>query len=232
MKITIVSLALVLIALPSRGESLEAEVAVDAPLIHVSAWGHIRIAGSDARTASVKLARTERGPTGESPRRPPFGLRLTGAKGVIWSDVAGDLEVVVPFRSRLVVHSYRWGNVEVRGICGDVEVTAHGGGVSLQGAGGAVVAHAGNGPIRTELAWAVPRPSSLTSMNGAIDIAIPAGAPVRPRLRTDEGTVQSVIPWEEGLRPSSARSDQVQLFAYTRFGAIRLEHAERQPRCP
>lgn len=227
----VLSMFLLVIASSVEAQTLKAQIGEAEPLIHIEAWGNIRVIGSGPGSLSVSLTPTANGPTATDHARDHFGLKTTGARAFVWSDESGDIDVVVPARSRLVIRSYRWGDVEVRDVCGDIEVTSFEGGVNLQRVGGAVVAHAGNGPVRAELAWSTPRPSSLTSMHGAIRITIPRGLRILPRLRTEEGAIESVIPWQDGLRPPSSRADQVQLFAYTRFGPIDITHNNQSGRC-
>lgn len=225
---------LTLTGITAAADVIVFEAPTAAPLIRVQAWGTIRITGTSSRRIEMTVTPTARGATAKIEKRRPIGIALAGGTIVAWSDVAGDVELRVPRNAQLSVRSLRWGNVIVESLCGDVEVTAHEGGVRLERVGGAAVAHAGNGSIHADFAWSSPQPVSLTSMHGAIDIRIPSGIALLPRLRTDAGRIRSDLAWEEALRPRPhpvIEEALTVLLAYTRFGAINLRSTSERPNC-
>ena len=104
-------------------------------------------------------------------------------------DGAINLEVEVPMRTKLRV-SIVDGGITVDGVDGEMEINTVDGGIMLMNVGGSVVAHAVDGNINAIVARVAPQaPMAFTSLNGDIDVTLPAAVKANLRLRSDQGDV-------------------------------------------
>jgi DUF4097 and DUF4098 domain-containing protein YvlB len=102
-------------------------------------------------------------------------------------DGAINLEVEVPMRTKLRV-SIVDGGITVDGVDGEMEINTVDGGIMLMNVGGSVVAHAVDGNINAIVARVAPQaPMAFTSLNGDIDVTLPAAVKANLRLRSDQG---------------------------------------------
>ena len=106
-------------------------------------------------------------------------------------DSAGaDLEIEVPIKTNLTLESHNGSMVYVDGVDGDIEVTNHNGTVNVMNSAGSVVAYSHNGSVTVALREvAAGKPMSFTSMNGNVDITVPASTKADLKLRTDNGGI-------------------------------------------
>jgi len=100
-----------------------------------------------------------------------------------------NLEIEVPMRTKLRV-SIVDGGITVEGVDSEMEINAVDGAIRLTNVGGSVVAHAVDGNIVATVARAAPQaPMAFTSLNGDIDVTLPATVKANLRLRSDQGDV-------------------------------------------
>ena len=169
--------------------------------------GNITIKGTSRRDVLVE-ARTGTGFMPRPPRRrtddepPPPGLRrLTqnGAfsveedKNTVSIDVGPprhiDFTIEVPLRTNLSIETVM-GSIVVEGVEGELEVESVNGSVTLTNVGGSVVAHTVNGKLTATIARPAPQqPMAFTSMNGSVDVTLPAAVKANLKLRSDQGDV-------------------------------------------
>jgi hypothetical protein len=104
-----------------------------------------------------------------------------------------DLTIQVPMNASLELHTVNGGNIKVENVNGDIEVANVNGGISLSRIGGSVVAQTVNGDVTATLnRLDGKKPLSLISLNGDIDITLPAAAKVDFKLKIDnEGEIYS-----------------------------------------
>jgi DUF4097 and DUF4098 domain-containing protein YvlB len=101
-----------------------------------------------------------------------------------------DLEIEVPMRTNLTVSVVNGGGITVESVDGEIEIENVNGGITVTNAGGSVVAHAVNGRVVATIARASPdAPMAFTSLNGDIDVTLPASIKANLRLRSDQGDV-------------------------------------------
>jgi len=99
------------------------------------------------------------------------------------------LEIEVPTRTKLRV-SIVDGGITVDGVDNEMEINTVDGGITLTNVGGSVVAHAVDGNIAATVARVAPQaPMAFTSLNGDIDVTLPAAVKANLRLRSDQGDV-------------------------------------------
>jgi hypothetical protein len=100
-----------------------------------------------------------------------------------------NLDIEVPLRTKLRV-SIVDGGITVDGVDSEMEINAVDGAITLTNVGGSVVAHAVDGKIVATVARAAPQaPMAFTSLNGDIDVTLPAAVKANLRLRSDQGDV-------------------------------------------
>jgi len=99
-----------------------------------------------------------------------------------------DLDVQVPRNATLKVKTMS-GEIVIDGVRGEIEASSHNGEVTMTNVEGSVVAHSLNGDIKVTLNKVEPRPMSFSTMNGDIDITMPADTKARLKLRNDRGEV-------------------------------------------
>jgi len=100
-----------------------------------------------------------------------------------------NLAVEVPTRTKLRVSIVN-GGVTVDSVDSEIEINTVDGAITLTNVGGSVVAHAVDGNITATVARVAPQaPMAFTSLNGDIDVSLPAAVKTNLRLRSDQGDV-------------------------------------------
>jgi hypothetical protein len=101
-----------------------------------------------------------------------------------------EFEIQVPRRTNLDLSTVNGGNVVVEDVEGDLELANVNGSINLSNVGGSVVAHTINGKVSATLTRVAPqKPMSFTSLNGAVDVTLPAAVKANLSLRSDRGSV-------------------------------------------
>jgi hypothetical protein len=104
----------------------------------------------------------------------------------------GNLEIQVPAKTNLNLRSVNGGSTVVEGVEGELEITNINSSVRLDNVAGSVVAHSTNGGVKVTLREITPnKPMSFTSMNGGVDVTVPAAAKANLKLRADNGAIYS-----------------------------------------
>jgi len=100
-----------------------------------------------------------------------------------------DLEIQVPRRTSLELSTVNAGEIRVEGVDGEIEVGNVNGAITLAAIGGSVVAHTVNGRVAATLARvSSQKPMAFTSLNGEVDVTLPAATKANLKLRTDNGS--------------------------------------------
>ena len=168
--------------------------------------GSITIRGANRKDVQIEGRATSGRP---APRRrapdepPPPGLRrltqnspfsVEEDKNTISIDVNSalrgmDFIIEVPLRTNLELETVM-GSVTVEGVEGELEVEAVNGAVTLTNVGGSVVAHSVNGKVTATVSRATPQKAmAFTSLNGSVDVTLPATVKANLKLRSDQGDV-------------------------------------------
>jgi DUF4097 and DUF4098 domain-containing protein YvlB len=104
----------------------------------------------------------------------------------------GNLSIQVPVNSSLELRTITGGHIDVTGVNGEMDIENMNGAIVLKNVSGSVVAHSQNGSVTASIDKVTPdKPMSFTSMNGKIDVTLPADTKARLRLKTDNGSVYS-----------------------------------------
>jgi DUF4097 and DUF4098 domain-containing protein YvlB len=97
--------------------------------------------------------------------------------------------ILVPQNTSLKLKTMT-GKVDVEGVNGEIEANSMNGGVTVTNVGGTVVAHSLNGRVTVSLNRVAPdKPMSFSTMNGDIDVTMPASTRANLRLKNDHGEV-------------------------------------------
>ncbi len=103
-----------------------------------------------------------------------------------------NLTIEVPVNTNLHLKSTNGPGIEVTGINGDHEIENTNGAIRLTDVSGSVVAHTLNGAVIVSLSRITGnKPMSFTSLNGKIDVTLPADTKARLRLKSDNGSIFS-----------------------------------------
>lgn len=101
-----------------------------------------------------------------------------------------DLVIQVPHQTSLKLHCTNSGNIEVENVSGELDVQNLNGAVTLRNVSGAVVAHSLNGKVIVTLDQVTPgKPMSFSTLNGDIDVTLPAAIRANVKMKTDNGDI-------------------------------------------
>jgi hypothetical protein len=169
--------------------------------------GGITVKGYDGKEAIVEAR--QQGDSGRRPRRPERadGMRRIdiGGSGLVVEESDNvitvgtraindsiELNIQVPFNTSLKLHAVNGGDIVVDHIVGDVEINNTNGSATATHISGAAVVHALNGKVLVSLdKVTADKPMSFSSLNGDIDVTLPADVKARAKLKTDNGSVYS-----------------------------------------
>ena len=114
-----------------------------------------------------------------------------------------DLEIQLPTKTNLNLSTLNGGGIVVEGVDGDIDVNNNNGKVTLNDVSGTVLAHSLNGDVRASLKRVTAdKPMSFTSLNGDVDVTLPADLKANVKLRTDNGDVYT--DFDVKIQPRSA----------------------------
>jgi hypothetical protein len=103
-----------------------------------------------------------------------------------------NLAIQVPVNTSVELKTVNGGHIDVTGVSGDLDVENVNGPVTLKNVSGSVSAHTVNGSLTVSLDKVAPdKPMSFSSLNGKVDVTIPADTKARLRLKTTNGAVYS-----------------------------------------
>lgn len=101
-----------------------------------------------------------------------------------------NLVIQVPARTSVSLHCVNGSLIDVEGITGDISADATNGNITLDHDGGSIVASAMNGRILATVTQLDPsKPSSFSSLNGTIDVTLPADVKANLRMKTSQGDI-------------------------------------------
>ena len=179
---------------PSRPKSLS----VDMPM------GSVKITGYDGNDAVIEYsgrgddlrhkARQGDMPPGMHRLDQPANAveatqenNVVRVKGGSWDRL--DIAIKVPKQTALDLKTMN-GSISVEGISGEMTIDAMNGHISVQDASGPVVAHSMNGRIVASVTQvSAAKASSFSSMNGSIEVTLPADLKAHLKIKTDHGEI-------------------------------------------
>lgn len=103
-----------------------------------------------------------------------------------------DLTITVPLHSSLQLSCLNGGGIKVTHVDGEIDASELSGSITLNDVAGSVVAHSLNGQIEATINRLDPsKPTSFSTLNGDIDVTLPADVRANLRLKTDNGDIYS-----------------------------------------
>lgn len=113
-----------------------------------------------------------------------------------------DLRLSVPTNTSLRLKCVNGGNIQVENVGGEIEVNGVNASIALKKITGVVVASSVQGRVRVELDAVTPgKPMSFSTLNGDVEVTIPADTKVDVSLQTMNGAIHTEFPIT--LNPSS-----------------------------
>jgi DUF4097 and DUF4098 domain-containing protein YvlB len=169
--------------------------------------GGITVHGADVREVTVEGRAHERRSRHDShPERSEgmkridlgnAGLDITEDNNVVEIKTASwfqpvEIVVTVPRRASLQLKCMNGGDIVVDHVDGEIDANNLNGAIIINDSSGAIVAHSLNGAIRATLDHVDPgKPMSFSTMNGEIDVTLPADVKANVRMKTDNGAIYS-----------------------------------------
>lgn len=102
-----------------------------------------------------------------------------------------DITISVPTHSSLKLSAVNDGEIVVTGVDGEMDVNNVNGPVTLNNVSGSAVAHALNGKLTATFLRVNQKPMAFSSLNGDIDVTLPADVKTNVSIKSDRGDVFS-----------------------------------------
>jgi hypothetical protein len=160
--------------------------------------GHDLIVTSGDRGGSTRRPARDSAPPGMTRIGGRTALEIEEDHNVVTisagSMMGGSEEVAIetPVNTNLQLKTVNGSTIEVTGVNGDHEIENTNGSIKLTDVSGSVVAHTLNGSITASIVHITGnKPMSFTSLNGKVDVTLPADTKARLRLKTDNGSIFS-----------------------------------------
>lgn len=117
-----------------------------------------------------------------------------------------DLIIQVPFNTSLKLKCLNDGDIKVERVSGEVDADDLNGSVKLLNISGAVVAHSLNEDVVVTLDQVMPGKSmSFSTMNGDVDVTMPADTKARVKLKSDNGEIYSDFDVRQETNPATPK---------------------------
>jgi DUF4097 and DUF4098 domain-containing protein YvlB len=142
---------------------------------------------------------------------PPRGLSVEEENNVVTVRMKdgqdGDLLISVPADTSVKLRNLN-GEIAVEGVRGELDVSNKNGKITLTNVSGTVLADTLNGTIRCTMDSVDPnKPLSFSSLNGTIDVTLPADFKANVKLRTDHGEIYSDFDFKLGGGAITQKND-------------------------
>jgi DUF4097 and DUF4098 domain-containing protein YvlB len=103
---------------------------------------------------------------------------------------SSDVVLQVPAQTSLKLETINGGAIVVENISGEVDAQNMNGAVTITNVSGSVVANSMNGKVIASLNKVTPnKPMSFSTMNGPIDVTLPADMKANLKMKTDNGDI-------------------------------------------
>ena len=176
-------------------------------------------------SGSGNRGRRENDPNAQGMRRidvPAGGLSVEEANNVVTVRMQrshnGELMISVPADTSLTLRTMH-GEIAVEGVKGEMDVNSMNGKLTLTNVSGSVLANTMNGEMKVTMdSVNGNKPLSFSSMNGTIDVTLPADFKANVKLRTDHGEIYSDFDFKLGAADQNADEAPTSVFVgYGRF---------------
>ncbi len=172
----------------------------------------IDVQNRGARREQPKTGMRRIGPTGGEVRAEE--LDNTVRVSVSHASVPTDLVILTPPNASLKLTTMNDGEIAVDGVSGEIDANNMNGPVTLNNVSGSVIAHSMNGKIKVTMDRVDARkPMAFSTMNGEVDVTLPADLKANVKMKSDNGEILSdfeivqtpVAQTEGGKRDASGR---------------------------
>jgi hypothetical protein len=103
-----------------------------------------------------------------------------------------DLTLKIPQDVKLTLSTVNGGDIDVENVKGELEIKNVNGAIRLTNIEGSVVANTVNGDITVTFLSVDPKaPMAFSSLNGKVDVTLPAGTKSDVKLKSDQGEIYS-----------------------------------------
>jgi hypothetical protein len=121
------------------------------------------------------------------------------------ASTGGTVVITVPVDTSVQLKSTN-GGISVEGVRGEIEVSSSNGKIDLVNVSGTVVAETNNGSIRASMDSVAPsKPLSFSSLNGSIEVTLPANLKANLKMRALHGSIWTDFEMNvTGNRPQTA----------------------------
>lgn len=120
---------------------------------------------------------------------------------------ATDLVIQVPVASSLEIRTNMDGAIVVEGVGGEIDINNINGPVTLKNVSGNTLVHTVTGDIQAELTRiAADKPMSFSTMNGDIDVTLPADIKASMKMKTDQGEIYTDFDMSVGRKAGRAEA--------------------------
>jgi hypothetical protein len=107
--------------------------------------------------------------------------------------------------TKINLHAVNGGNIAAEGISGDMEVSNVNGSIKLTNVSGSVVANSTNGNVVVSFKTIDPKAAmAFTTLNGNVDVTLPASLKANIKARSDQGSVFSDFDMVSEKSPSKS----------------------------
>ncbi|OKL38717.1 DUF4097 family beta strand repeat-containing protein [Pontibacter flavimaris] len=101
-----------------------------------------------------------------------------------------NLEIQVPQNFNLTLSSVSRGDITVRNVNGNLEIDNVNGSIKLENVSGNALANTVNGTIKANfIRWDSKSPMAFSTLNGNVDITLPANSKFNAKLNSDRGEI-------------------------------------------
>ena len=141
-----------------------------------------------------------------------------------------DITIQVPRASSLELHSTNDGDIVVENVSGEIEVENVNGSNTLRNISGNVVVNTVNGDVTVTMTRVTPdKPMSFSSMNGDVDVTLPADIKANVKMKSQQGEVYS--DFDITLKPAPQKAEEVSKSGEGQVPhQLREEHLRRHQR--
>ena len=110
----------------------------------------------------------------------------------------------MPVRTSLKLTLMNGDDIVVERVEGDLEVNNMNGDISLTNVAGTGIIHSANGEVKAHFTRVTGKPMSFTTLNGDVDVALPADIKATVRLDSGHGDIYTDFPIE--MMPTAMQS--------------------------
>ncbi len=101
-----------------------------------------------------------------------------------------DVVIQVPTQTSVSVNAMLGYSITIENVSGEIEANNMNGQVTITNVSGSVMAHSMNGKIQASMSSVTPdKAMSFSTMNGGIDVTLPASIKANVKLKTDHGDI-------------------------------------------